>query len=1011
MTERHTLDSSIGLAGRLSHLPYGTEKAEDCGWQSSRDFSQNAPIFKVLGPWTTWFPATKSQVPRLSTESAWHQSRKQQRWLLKSHPEVHLGNNVLHEHLFETASKHHRRDAGPWHASHFAIGELTDTSNLQRILGAPLLVTSAGSANDEIRLVKPNLAEWRWDEEDSGVLRLAERSEEEPAFWTKDVGPIRQLKCIVDLKRYDPTRWLVVQRNSGTRVFQPEYRRILAASTRNSSREPSRIDPNPIFHISRDQTGGNSHTDVAFNPSTRSRPPQLGIIDERGFWSVWDITLARVKSPGKPKPKLRKCGHIRSGVLERLPYRDTSETRWHRISWVGCSSNRLEDLEMFGVDADEAGSQSQSRGAFLPLERSSMLLLCNSNTVRLLDITTDSYLPDLPFVQQGGLDRVLDVHINLQDPQCFFVLTTSKLFVVRVFSTPGDEWDKPKRQWSILLSSPHFRDAFDQSLKLTVTTGAISTDHVTTLVFIYSSGDPWLDLFCIKVMRKDPSRATCHREAVNLSNSQGPSPDVLIQSMCLYPAKVVVQASRDLSESARNLAEQRVQFYQFTALKSDMCLVSILCASSMSSGCEITPPIFKVIQPTKPKKSRKLMKHLSSRFVVADDSMMQEEETRSAKIITKERENSGVRREARRFLKSFYEYLSTSFGETSQEQHAVLPRKDAFGTNPFDIVHYAVEEALKKGIMPTQTLHQMMQGFELLDDFPSTMVEWKAEIELLQKLDPSIEVLSLNYPRASLVPLDASSLQEIYSKLLGLSPLLVSSDEGDGPEPDQRSMMFRQIACDLCLSTYAVSRRKPDINEPQQSPFPSTIHKVDSLDDMLIDTQPESHAASSVRSQSQASVASSQMSRPASAQEEDPAMTLLRSYTGTGKFVPRRELLLLDKWQQGADPTGYVFDLDKTTETTPGMLRRAKQLARESRKRRRAESLLQISRQPDLPSTQPVPNTHFFSSQVSQPVGRFSQSQHIHSDPPHTMSQPTGGPFGQRFERPKKKAKKRKGGF
>ncbi|RYP54057.1 hypothetical protein DL768_001059 [Monosporascus sp. mg162] len=139
--------------------------------------------------------------------------------------------------------------------------------------------------------------------------------------------------------------------------------------------------------------------------------------------------------------------------------------------------------------------------------------------------------------------------------------------------------------------------------------------------------------------------------------------------------------------------------------------------------------------------------------------------------------------------------------------------------------------------------------------------------------------------------------------------------------------------------------------------------------------------------------------------EEEPAMALLRSYTGSGKFVQRKRFELLNQWQIGADPENHVFDLDKEKEVTPGMQRRAKILARESRKRRRAETLLQrIQREPSLPTTQPAPEVRF--SQRTQPVAPFSTQSQLHSDPFQTMSQPVAGAFAQR---PKKRSKRKTG--
>lgn len=41
MTDKRLNESAIGLAGRLSHIPYGTDKAEHCGWQYTRKFTRN----------------------------------------------------------------------------------------------------------------------------------------------------------------------------------------------------------------------------------------------------------------------------------------------------------------------------------------------------------------------------------------------------------------------------------------------------------------------------------------------------------------------------------------------------------------------------------------------------------------------------------------------------------------------------------------------------------------------------------------------------------------------------------------------------------------------------------------------------------------------------------------------------------------------------------------------------------------------------------------------------------
>ncbi|KAI0025651.1 RNA polymerase I-specific transcription initiation factor RRN6-like protein [Xylariomycetidae sp. FL0641] len=986
MTERH-IESCIGLAGRLSYTPLGTGRAEDCGWHSTRTFAENASTFEELGPCKTWYPATSSRDQHAPSRTASKQTFTQERWLLKNHPEAFLGNEVLHELLLEANQSNQSPSAQSW-PSHLALGELTDTSDPQRSIGVPLIATSTGSANHVLRLSKLDTTDWKWSEDGKATLQLSEMGSEEPAFWDQDAGPINQIKCIVDSKRYEPTRWLIVQRPSGTRVFQPEYRKTLDNPPGSGSEEPSHIAANPIFRLSKDQTGGSSHTDAAFNPGTRSRSPQVSIIDERGFWSIWDIT--RTRSSGKPKPKLTQCGHIEQGILEQLPYRSKGERRWHKIFWVGSSRDLSDELDM--LDVEEESFESYQQTSSPPLRRSSLLLLCNPRTVRLLDLLTGSFMPDLSFLRQDGLDQVLDVQVNLLDPQYVYVLTSSNLFVVRTSSTPGLDWDKPQSQWSILLSSPHFRDVFDRSLNLVIAPGARSPKQNTTVAFIHSTENAWLDLFCINHSTSDPDRVTFHRQAVDMSSSEDA---LFVQALRLLPAKVSVQPSADDPGTAHDLIRQRVRFHQLVVLRSDSSVISTLCATSTLplAKMNIIQPCLNVTQPPNTSRERRrLIRHLAYRFVVADEPYR-------LNLQTTPRLGPGTKgaddrlRPAQRFVQLFYEKLSNDWKAMARNDAA---SDGEHGPNPFEAVHMTVEEAFGKGSLPATTLLEMMQGPETVGYVHNASSVWAKEMERLQVLDPSVALLGMEQLRISQPISLASTLPEIQDKL---------GDFFGTPSPADGTAMLGRLACDLYLSAYVLLHPKPLTTQPARllSPFPSSVHG----EEMPVGSRPDSYATSSYRSETPESVASSQRPKWEKVEEEDAAMALLRTYTGTGKFVPQKQTELLDKWQMGADPADYVFDLDRSREKTAGMLRVAKQLARESRKRRRAETLLQKSREPELPSTQPAPETRFFSSQVTQPP----TSQLIHSDPPQIMSQPFGGAFGRRDDRPKKKVKKRKGGF
>ncbi|KAI0541644.1 RNA polymerase I-specific transcription initiation factor RRN6-like protein [Xylaria digitata] len=976
MTERRLIESAIGLAGRLSHIPFGTDKPEDCGWRSSRIFTQNAPVFRALGHYRTWIPPEPDHV----TDSLpppgtiWEQSRRQQRWLVKNHPEASLGNQVLHDYFVEEDSPLSLRQERARQTCFFSLGELTDIS-LQKNLGVPLVVTVTGSANNILRLATLNQERWVWHREPNIAVHLYEAASEKPALWIEeDVGPILRVKCIVDLRRYNPTRWLAVQRDSGTTIFQPEYHKVPVGGSHRTA--ASRIAANPLFHISREQTGGNTHSDVSFNPATRSNPPQLAIIDERGFWSIWDVKYTKIKSSGELTPRLKICGHIDRGILEQLPYRDNSDMQWHKILWVGRSDDNLDLLGDLDLDADN--EQFSSQAAFPPLQRSSSVLVCSPQQIRLLDLTAGVYLSDLEFCRHGSLDCVLDVRTT-HDPQYFYVLTTFKLFIVRAHSKPGVEWDRPEKVWSILFSTPHFRSPFDQSLKLAITQ-SVKPDLATSLVFIYSSTNPWTDLFYVEFSQTDPNRVKCQANVTGLGSLRNTIFNSAIQTLCITPSRIIAKTPESSTQMGQDLVEKRTRLYQISVLKSDMSLASALCVSSMSSSIQISLPSKNVGRQTRTGLRRRASHCSPPEFIVDDDLVMSREYSPSV---------------AHRYIKAFYEYLSST-SVTLHKANPAGPLGDGVSLyNPFDATHRYVENATQTGFLPIYTLLQVMPSFKEIPRRSLSAIEWEHEIERLNNIHSSAGIYTLGLLRHHLLLSGSRSFQEVYSIILEIADN--SSHHGDSDDANDRRMaaISEQIAYDLYLSLHGIGLRNPNSNRVQ----------VTVEESMLLDSQTETLPSSPPRYESPASSAWSQRSNSEAIEDEDPAMTLLRTYTGTGKFVPHKKFELLDKWQLGAEPSDYTFDLDRNDGVDAGAIRREKQLAREHRKRRRTQTLLQMSQEPELPATQPAPDTSFYSS---QPRGMSSQRQIIHSDPLYMMSQPTAGTFGRR---PNKKVKKRKGGF
>ncbi|RYP80797.1 hypothetical protein DL769_002267 [Monosporascus sp. CRB-8-3] len=369
---------------------------------------------------------------------------------------------------------------------------------------------------------------------------------------------------------------------------------------------------------------------------------------------------------------------------------------------------------------------------------------------------------------------------------------------------------------------------------------------------------------------------------------------------------------------------------------------------------QISAPNHRVeIRSKRLRERKQLLRNLASRFIVPDNLCMLETGSGLDRPGGDKRNRASTRPAPQRFLKAVYGQLDGVF---EGQIYGQVDPEGASGGNLFDNVQFAVQEAMATGGMPAATLLQIIRQFDLPED-----------ISL---------VASANVSRVSE---DSTWTMEI------------------------RPAVLRKMACDLYLSLRGLVYGRPDLSMTQRQPSPPPSSQLEYPDDMSIASSPapQSQKSSGVVSQGTVGERSQEDEN-----EEEPAMALLRSYTGSGKFVPRKRFELLNQWQIGADPEDHVFDLDKEKEVTPGMQRRAKILARESRKRRRAETLLQkIQREPSLPTTQPAPEARF--SQRMQPVAPFSTQSQLHSDPLQTMSQPVAGAFAQR----PKKRHKRKTGF
>lgn len=317
-----------------------------------------------------------------------------------------------------------------------------------------------------------------------------------------------------------------------------------------------------------------------------------------------------------------------------------------------------------------------------------------------------------------------------------------------------------------------------------------------------------------------------------------------------------------------------------------------------------------------------------------------------------------------------------------------------------------------------------MQKFRTPVDYRETSQDWQTEIDQMRQVDPDLRISSVNNPQHILG--SELTLETILFSLLRVSSGTNLPEVHFQYDDRDSFLVVCRIACEQFLSRTCMAYVPRGINQHlRASPIHNSSSSTAIPEDMLTGTQDS--AQSTMRSSSPRLDAptSSYASTPAStaasgatqikteSTKDRPNTSLLQTVAGCSSPRAQMKIQYPSPWIVGGDPSETAFSVNINTEVTEGMRRRAKQEAREVRKRKRAETLLQLQREHNLlPATQPMPNMNFYT-QGSQPATEFSSQPRVFSSaPPIAMSQPVAGAFGGRsdFERPKKKPK-RKGGF
>ncbi|KAK0634914.1 RNA polymerase I-specific transcription-initiation factor-domain-containing protein [Bombardia bombarda] len=487
MADQHDIDRGVGrsdgprrplkqgmVGGSMNYIP--TVKSNKAGDLDKAGIkNQQTPHFHQVTPFMEWVPPVRAADAALTRFRPSRTIKAQKSWLQRSYPDAIIADtstrSLVRKELLDSKPRH--APAAPANtACLLATGEIHDMRVFkQNIPNATCkaIAVAAGESGSSLRLICLVRQDWGWPEQ--GVeINLNVPHIRQEAEWHEDGYPISSIKFVCESTRYNPTRWLIVQKATSTTVLKPELGERLLGDTEPSRNQPSphasRVFIEPLFTIRSSQTGGSSHSDVYYNPaSDRRRVPQLAIIDYAGFWSVWDIEGNRRLKGQRLLPTMRMCGNILNGSISAFPYKTRADDQEpHRI--LGLS-----------LDDDEL--------------HASMLLLCNSTAISLFDSQTTTLRPVTQLViPKKRKDRILDIAPCPLNPSQAFILTTAKLLWV---SATKDTDGNPHLEH--IISCSHRIGEGSVALKLEVSHGTHVNDREACFVYIRPASSSDMTVF------------------------------------------------------------------------------------------------------------------------------------------------------------------------------------------------------------------------------------------------------------------------------------------------------------------------------------------------------------------------------------------------------------------------------------------------------------------------------------------------------------------------------------
>ncbi|KAL1894584.1 hypothetical protein Sste5346_005819 [Sporothrix stenoceras] len=1001
-------DLIFGHVGRLTYVFAGDHNDDDDANNSKASIGKlltnrlpgSIYTFQEVARFQEWFPPASMDISGIRTVPQMYINK-----LLTDTPEALEGiAGPLYSGFLQEAQESELFQSPRTRLPLLSYGEITDMSGREPV-AHPAMAMPTGQSGHALRVVLARTEDWGWYIDGSATMKLTNVDLEDEGHWCDNALSINQIKFTSgssyhvhgsgsNIKR--PLRWILVQTAAETIIFQPTLHGVPVQKKQcgcdNVMRGLSCITTDPIIRIPIAKTGGRAHCDVAFNPATETKPPQIAIIDEGGQWTIWNITGSKHARKTVLLPFLHAKGAFTDGLSSGPSLLSQDLGHLHRIMWL--------------PKTEEDAPQSNT------------LLISNATSVSITEVgAKDRLTRTFNAVHSIGVDIIVDIQISPLNTSHVFVLTTTTIFwldlsplrealLLRSSSRPSSRPSKTK-QPLLLLSCPHLRGPGDKTIKLSLTTVKSDAGDDVAAALVYSMRHPEVAVFWFQ-QASDGEEPIFQQQVFQVARPRFRGHDGKIksrmlgqQTMVLLPKKVKVRMVYPKHNGTLGLeyAQKRVTVLQVLTLGADLSLWSTLCASS-SAPVPIKlapfPPVMKRKHSERQGKAEKRkkagIKHFRNCFVVSDDF---DESIVDINPLTGKNGQRGLRSGSTAHndnnldraievynMARVFNLLNKHLDKAAKSAYEATDMVRGFqNPSPLDIIRQILDIATEHGSFAYTTLLNI-SNYEYILEYGADLTDFSWTQQLadvdIGSIEDSRVSISNQMPEGSAQPGGAATLYDAMAELCLIDRVGDGYGQSEGIARRQGllafaavQLFFSQISMVIMPRQMAFTgsaRTTPGFEDgglsvastPYSAPFPRSDNEsrlrnvISSSPAMSHMREPPSSARGGLPawlpSSSQDDGLNSACILPsleggdeADGQEseqgpqEDPVIARLRQYAKSIRSEPPRkegELRLLSHWQLGSDPEQFHWVPMGAAGEAEEEMRRQAQEARDRRRKR-----------------------------------------------------------------------------